>query len=53
MLMRIKRGKRLSDFRFGTSVGRFSSNGLAVMAVKGLTLPGHLRTVGEEKEEKY
>ena len=31
-----KRVKSLKDFKFGTSVGRFSSGGAASMAVKGL-----------------
>ena len=31
-----KRVKRLNDFRFGTSIGRFSSDGAASTAVKGL-----------------
>ena len=31
-----KTGKSLNHFKFGTSVGRFSSDGAASMAVKGL-----------------
>ena len=31
-----KRGKSLNDLRFGTSVGRFLSDGAASRAVKGL-----------------
>ena len=30
------RGKSLNDFKFGTSIGRFSSNGAESTAVKGL-----------------
>ena len=33
-----KRGKSLNDFKFSTSVGRFSSDGAAGTAVKGLIL---------------
>ena len=32
-----KSGKSLNDFKFGPSVGRFSSDGAASTAVKGLT----------------
>ena len=32
----VKRGKSLNDFKFGASVGRFSSEGAASKAVKGL-----------------
>ena len=31
-----KRGKRLNDFKSGTSIGRFSSDSAASTAVKGL-----------------
>ena len=31
-----KRGKSLNDFKFGTSIGRSSSDGAASSAVKGL-----------------
>ena len=31
-----KRGKSLNDLKFGTSVGRFSSDGAVSTAVKGL-----------------
>ena len=31
-----KTGKSLNDFKFGTSVGRFSSDGAASTAMKGL-----------------
>ena len=31
-----KTGESLNDFKFGTSVGRFSSDGAASTAVKGL-----------------
>ena len=37
------RGKSLNDFKFGTSVGRFSSDGAASTAVKGL---------GNDKDEE-
>ena len=32
----MKRGKGLNDFKCGTSIGRFSSDGAASTAVKGL-----------------
>ena len=35
MLMQIG-GESLNDFKFGTSIGRFSSNGAEGTAVKGL-----------------
>ena len=35
-MLRRSGGKSLNDFKFGTSVGRFSSEGAASMAVKGL-----------------
>ena len=40
ILLRVhaKRGKSLNDFKFGTSVSRFSSDGAARMAVKGLSI---------------
>ena len=31
-----ERGERLNDFRFGTLIGRFRSDGAASMSVKGL-----------------
>ena len=34
---RAKGGKSLNDFKFGTIVGRFQSDGVASMAVKRLT----------------
>ena len=33
----VKSGKTLNDYKFGTSIGRFSSAGAASTAVKGLT----------------
>ena len=33
---RAKGGKSLNDFKFGTIVGRFQSDGVASMAMKGL-----------------
>ena len=37
VLLRVhaKRGKSLNDFKFGTAIGRFSSDGVASTAVKG------------------
>ena len=44
-----KREKSLNDFRFGPFTGRFSNDGAASMAVKGLTC----RWGGAEVEEKH
>ena len=42
-------GGSLHDFKFGTSTGRFPSEGAAAMAVKGLTPSWLLRGSGRDR----
>ena len=44
---RAERAKSLNDFKFGTAIGRFPSDGAVSMAVKGLTLA--ITTLAEQR----